>query len=85
MKKIIVLSLSMLMLLLSSYFITETYAKFRKTSVGNSTIEIASWNIKVNNESILNKTLLEGNITPIFSGNEYTKANVILLDTMILL
>lgn len=55
----------------------DSYAKYKKKVDQNVGITLASWNIKLNNESVAGKETVEGNIIPTFENNEYTAENVI--------
>lgn len=55
----------------------NTYAKYKDKIIGSTDISVASWNIKVNNEVIANKTVLQGSIVPVLEGNQYTMNNVL--------
>lgn len=59
------------------YLFQTSYAKYRRNT--DTTIEgtIASWNIKVNNESINSQTTLTNTITPTIDTNPYVKAGTI--------
>lgn len=59
------------------YLFQASYAKYRRQVNGNVQARIASWNIKVNTESIINKTELTNNIVPVIDTNQYVKENVI--------
>ena len=59
------------------FLLRESYAKYRKQVEVDTTATIASWNIKVNNESINNKSVLTSFITPTFDTNQYVKAGVL--------
>lgn len=59
------------------YLFQASYAKYRRQVNANVQARIASWNIKVNTESIINKTELSSNIVPVIDTNQYVKANVI--------
>ena len=59
------------------YLSRVSYAKYRKQIQANTTATIASWNIKINNESISNKSTLSNYITPTFDTNQYVKAGVL--------
>ncbi len=59
------------------YLFQASYAKYRRQIEGNVEATIASWNIKVNNESINNKTVLTNTIVPVIDSNTYVKSNVI--------
>lgn len=68
---IIVVTLSLM------YLFRTAYAKYKREILGNTNSTIANWNIKVNNESINNKTVLTNYITPTFDANQYVKSNVL--------
>ncbi len=59
------------------YLFQASYAKYRKKIEGNISSTIASWNIKINNETINNKTIMTNDITPTFVEDEYIKNGVI--------
>lgn len=59
------------------YLFQASYAKYKKEIKGNVKADIASWNIKVNNETIKNKMSLEKDIIPVFDENDYIKENVL--------
>ena len=59
------------------YLFQASYAKYRRQVTGSLEARIASWNIKVNNESINNKTELTSNIVPVIDTNQYVKTGVI--------
>lgn len=54
-----------------------TLAKYKDRVKGTTTIGLASWNIIVNNESIIGKANLDAEITPVFTGNAYVSADVL--------
>lgn len=60
-----------------AYLFQASYAKYRKQIEGNLEMGIAKWNLKINNEDIRNKKILENNIIPEFEESEYTNANVL--------
>ena len=76
-KNIFIISGILLVLLFGSYLIQTTYSKFRKNLTTNTQIEVAGWNIKVNDESIVNKSTLTADISPIFPGSTNIAAGVI--------
>lgn len=59
------------------YLFQSTYAKYKKQVNSNVNSTIASWNIKINNETINNKKILTNSITPTFYENEYVKENTL--------
>ena len=60
-----------------TYLFQASYAKYRKKVNAQTEAEIASWNIKINNEDIGKKKTLENKIQPVFPGDEYTNEGVI--------
>lgn len=76
MKKFICL-LACLSALISIYFISDIYAKYRTYTQGSTNIPIARWNIKVNNTVVKNNSSLESFITPVFPGSEHIASNIL--------
>ena len=68
---VVIVTLSLL------YLFQSSYAKYRKQISTQMSATIASWNIKVNNELINNKTTLTNNITPVLDANTYIKEGVL--------
>ncbi len=60
-----------------AYLFQATYAKYRKQVSTEMNGDIASWNIKVNNEDINGKKTLTKSITPEITSSEYVKDNKI--------
>ena len=56
-----------------AYLFQATYAKYRKQVSTEMDGDIASWNIKVNDEDINGKKTLTNNITPEITSSEYVK------------
>lgn len=75
-KKIITL-ISLIVLLIIIIILQSTLGKYKKKVSTDTNLTIASWNIKINDESILNKSELTAEITPVFEDNEYVKEGVI--------
>ena len=61
----------------SIYLAQSSLAKYRKQTSAEIDVNIAKWNIKINNEDIDNKVTLTNKIVPSFTGNEYVKDSVI--------
>lgn len=59
------------------FVITQIYAKYITSASGNSKMNVASWNIKVNNLSIKNNTDISNTLTPVFPGNEHIASDII--------
>lgn len=77
MKKKLFLSLSFISLLISFFFIGETYAKYISSVNSLATMTVARWRILVNNNDILNENTASQTITPTFIQNEHIANNVI--------
>ena len=60
-----------------AYLTQSSLARYRKQADAKINVNIAQWNIMVNNETINNKKSLTQNITPSFTGNEHIKDSVI--------
>ena len=60
-----------------AYLTQSSLARYRKQADAKINVNIAQWNIMVNNETINNKTSLTQNIIPSFTGNEHIKDSVI--------
>ncbi len=75
-KKKLLLSL-IIIVICFLYLFQSSYAKYRRNIEGESKINIAKWNIKVNEEAIANKSKLTNNITPTFTGSEYINQDII--------
>ncbi len=61
----------------SIYLAQVSLARYRKQTSAEIDVNIAKWNIKINNEDIDNKVTLSNKIVPSFTGNEYVKDSVI--------
>ena len=59
------------------YLFQSSYAKYRRGVSGRVSSEIASWNIKVNGEDIMDKKELTTTIEPTFLESENSNAGVI--------
>lgn len=59
------------------YLFQSSYAKYRKQINANINSSIASWNIKINDEYINNKSTLTNDIQTTFLGDNYTKEGVL--------
>ncbi len=60
-----------------AYLFQTSYAKYRKQANTSMNTTIASWNIKVNNEIINNKSTLTNSIIPVLDTNSYIKEGVL--------
>ncbi len=59
------------------FLLQDTLAKYRKKVDENVDISLASWNIKLNGESVAGKSSITGNITPIFDESEHVASGVL--------
>lgn len=77
-KDILFLTIFITILSISCLYLFQTsYAKYRRRTGTNVVGNIAKWNIKVNDESILNQTTLQQKITPTIDENEFVKENTL--------
>ena len=66
-----------ILLIGSIFLIQSTLAKYRKKVDQDIGISLAKWNIKLNDESIANKSTISGNVTPVFDKSDYVADNVV--------
>lgn len=66
-----------LLIILCLYFVQESYAKYVSSASEETTMHIARWKIKVNNQDIRTNSELEATITPVFPGNDNIASNII--------
>lgn len=59
------------------YLFQVSYAKYRRQTQATIQSRVASWNIKINDETILNKQTLTNVITPTIDSNPYVKEGTI--------
>lgn len=76
-KKLFVLISVLLVSCCGVYLYQDSYAKYKKKVDQSVDISLASWNIKLNNESIAGQQTISGNVTPIFEKTEYVAENVL--------
>ena len=75
-KKFILLIILILVLTLV-FFLIQIFAKYLTSASGDTTMNVARWNILVNNISIKNNTDISNTLTPVFPGNENIASNII--------
>lgn len=66
-----------LLLCISLAFVAQTFAKYLSSASSSSSINVARWNLKVNNHAIMTSSDISGVIEPVFPGNKYIAANII--------
>lgn len=76
-KKKLFLILAIISLLFSLNMIQDTYAKYVSSTNGNAALNIARWDIVVNNEHIKNNQDLTASIEPNYVDNPHVAAGVI--------
>lgn len=76
-KKIFLLILLAVLLCLLAFFAIKIYAKYIANATGNTSLAVAKWNLKVNNQAITNNTTLTQNLVPTIPATTYAAANVI--------
>lgn len=60
-----------------TYLARASYSKYKKQVSGNVNAEIASWKIKINNETVQDSKELSNDITPTLDSDIYTKEGVL--------
>lgn len=75
--KHIILIIAIILLGLSAYTISQTYAKYISTAGSQSQMNIAKWHILVNNAHITSGTNISNTITPTFPGNTHIKPGIV--------
>lgn len=76
-KKVILIIVTIIFVCITFLLIFQTYAKYLSRATGETNVNIARWNIKVNNIPINDNTSITSTISPIFPGNENIEANVL--------
>lgn len=76
-KNIIILVLLFLVVAGLIFIYQSSYAKYRRGIDGAVQMNVAKWQIKVNNEDITNETTLQSSIVPYFPGNQYMESGVL--------
>lgn len=62
---------------ISTFFVSQSYAKYLSSASEEATIQIARWKILVNNKDIRDKSTVNTIITPVFNGNDNIASNII--------
>ena len=75
-KKILIL-IAIIFLIISIFFIIQTYSKYLSSATGETSVSIAKWNIKVNTLSVTTNTDISASIVPVFPGNSNIASNII--------
>lgn len=75
-KKLFILLVGIFICLLL-FSIVLIYAKYLSSASGQTDVNIARWNIIVNDKSIKNNTDISSAIQPVFEGNENIASNII--------
>lgn len=75
-KKFILLIISILILCLV-FFLIQIFAKYLTSATGNTSMNVARWNILVNNTSIKNNTDISNTLVPVFPGNDNIASGII--------
>lgn len=76
-KKKAFLLLACIWLIISLSVVQTTYAKYVTNLDANANIAISYWNILVNNQNIAENPDISATMTPVFSGNDFMKSDVI--------
>ena len=76
-KKKLLLLLIFIIICILVYTIIQIYAKYVSSASGSASMNVASWDIKVNNLSIKNNTDISSVIVPVFPGNSNMASGII--------
>ncbi len=76
-KKVILIIVTIIFACITFLLIFQTYAKYLSSATGETNVNIARWNIKVNNIPINDNTSITSTIAPVFPGNDNIEANVL--------
>ena len=76
-RKKFLLLITALAVCLMLYTIVQIYAKYLTSAEGDASINIARWNILVNNVSIQSGTDITNTIAPVFPGTQHIASNII--------
>lgn len=75
-KKFLILLIFIIICILV-YTIVQIYAKYVSSAQGSASVNIASWDIKVNNLSIKNNTDISSTLVPVFPGSDHIANGII--------
>lgn len=76
-KRKVLFFLALMSLIYCLNLMQETYAKYVSSASANTSLTIARWNILINNQDIIQDSNFTATISPVFSGTENIKSNVI--------
>ena len=76
-KKKVLLLLIFVIACILIYTIIQVYAKYISSAQGDASMQVANWNIKVNDLSIKNNTDISSTLVPVFPGNSHIASNII--------
>ncbi len=72
-----ILFIILLLILSLIFLLIQIFAKYLNSASGDASMNIAKWNILVNNISIKNNPEISNTLTPVFPGNENIASNII--------
>lgn len=75
-KKFLILLICILVCILI-FSIVQIYAKYLTSATSDTSMQVARWNISVNNRAIKSNTDISSAIIPVFTGNENMAPNII--------
>ena len=76
-RKKLLLLIVVIIICILVYTIIQIYAKYVSSATGSASMNVASWDIKVNNRSIKNNTDISSVIVPVFPGNSNMASGII--------
>ena len=59
------------------FFLIQIFAKYLTSASGDTSMNVARWNILVNDVSIKNNTDISNTLAPVFPGSEHIASNII--------
>lgn len=72
-----ILLIILILILTLVFFLVQIFAKYLTSASGDTSMNVARWNILVNDVSIKNNTDISNTLAPIFPGNENVAGNII--------
>lgn len=76
-KKHILYILAIFLFILSIYFISDSYSKYKSNADSKLNAKVAKWNIIVNNKNITANESLQNQLTPILPGTKHIKPGIL--------
>lgn len=72
-----ILLIILIFILILIFFLIQIFAKYLTSASGDTAMNVARWNILVNDISIKSNTDISNTLAPVFPGNEHIASNII--------